>query len=427
MKGLLALLSLMLLSAPPSVPLAGNWAGTAKLGGETRPLNLQIDNRNGKLSARYSLPALDLEGMPLAPLKVDAEIGSLSAGHGFNARLSNGRLVGKLQVPMIHGASLDIDLVPAASVSPASVTIETPVEFVSRGLRLRGTLVQPRSTAQHPAMVSLHGSGPSTRWFALARARHFARAGYAMMIFDKPGNGESEGDWTMTSLDDMAADAIAAVDFLRTQPEIDPHRVGLWGHSQAGQVISRAVPRSNHIAFAIVLAGGGTTPREIEEYYYSNRLRRNGASAGLKAQAMDWVGRYFAYEETGVGYDALVADLKEHPAMKQALGVSTVYPTPEQQPKWAWVATYKPVDDISRIRIPILLLFAEKDQEGPGARGLAMWREGLRKAGNAKVEGKLFPGADHHFFVEFLTGGWPKLAPGYYDYQIDWLIRLFRK
>ena len=51
----------------------------------------------------------------------------------------------------------------------------------------------------------------------------------------------------------------------------------------------------------------------------------------------------------------------------------------------------------------------------------------MRKAGNAKVEGKLFPGADHHFFVESPAGGWPELSPDYYGYQIDWLNKLFGK
>jgi dienelactone hydrolase len=365
--------------------------------------------------------------MPLPTFKVDPATGSITAGHGFEGAMVKGRLTGNLQVPVLHGAPTVIDLAPSATAQAAADVIETPVEFMSRGLRLRGTLVRPTASGPYPALVSLHGSGPSTRWFALARARHFARAGYAMLIFDKPGNGESEGDWTMTSLDEMAADAIAAVDFLRAQPGIDPRRVGLWGHSQAGQVISRAVPKTDHISFAIVLAGGGITPREIEEYYYANQLRRGGASTAVSSQAMDWVRRYFAYEASGRGYDALVADLEAHPLMKQALGVSTVYPMPEQQPKWAWVATYQPMDDISRIHIPMLLLFAEKDQETPGKLSLARWREGLKKAGNRKVEGKLFAGADHHFFVASPTGGWPSMAPGYYDYQIDWLNRFFRK
>lgn len=424
MKAILGLVISLLLAGASTPQITGRWTGTAQLNGETRDVSVDFYQQGAEVLARYSIPGLDLEQIPMGPVKWDEAQRTLSAGHAFDGRLEADRLAGRLRPMLLHGSPVSVSLAPGGD-APAPGTLEEAVSFQSRGLTLRGTLVRPKAAGRYSALVSLHGSGPSTRWFALGRARRFARAGFAMLIFDKPGSGQSEGDWTMTSLDEMAADALAAVDYLRTQSGIDPDRTGLWGHSQAGHVVSRALALRHNVAFAIVLAGGGTRPREVEEFGYSNRLRRNGASADVAKGAMSWVGRYLDYEGSGRGYEAVVAELNAHPEWKTALGISTVYPTPEQQPKWAWVANYQPLEDIARIRVPVLLLFAELDEESPGERSLKLWRDGLRKGGNRQFEAKLFAKADHHFLVASPSGGWPSFAPGYYEMQFDWLNRRF--
>lgn len=427
-KAILLFAGLALLGAAAhSLPGEGTWTGTASLGGEQWPVRLELHQVGGTLQGRYSLPQLDLEDIPLDGLKLDDRTGTVNAGHAFSGRIDGGRLTGKLRPMVLHGVAVDVSLGRIAAPASDTDAVEQPVSFTSRGFTIKGTFVRPRDSGPHPALVSLHGSGPSTRWLALARARRFARAGFAMLIFDKPGSGESGGDWTMSSLDDMATDAIAAVDFVRNQPGIDRARVGVWGHSQAGWVIGRAAARPrNHIAFAIVLAGGGTPPREVEEYGYRTRLLHASATPDVAARAIQWADGLLDYEASGKGYDAVKQSLDAQPDVRAALQVSTVYPTPLQQPKWSWVATYKPWQDIRKIRIPVLLLFPGADEEGPSARSLALWRANLRKAGNRHVEWKLFNGADHHFFVYPANGGWPVLAPGFYETQTAWLDRFFR-
>lgn len=47
-----------------------------------------------------------------------------------------------------------------------------------------------------------------------------------MLSYDKRGVGASSGEWRDTTLEDLAADAVAALDFLRTQPGIRVNQVG---------------------------------------------------------------------------------------------------------------------------------------------------------------------------------------------------------
>jgi dienelactone hydrolase len=424
MKAIVSLVMLLVLggSAPAST-IAGYWVGTASRGGVETAVSLHIEPGPQGLTAHYNVPALGLAGMPLPGFSYDAATGVISTSRAFSGRWDGTAISGELSPALLHGAPATVTLTRAAE-PPALNTSERPVEFTSRGFALKGMLISPRQGGRHPALVSLHGSGPSTRWLALGRARRFAAAGYAMLIFDKPGSGESQGDWTMTSLDEMAADAIAAVNFLRAQPEADPGRVGVWAHSQAGWVVSRAAAMPNHIAFAIVLAGGGSSSRAVEDYGYLGRMKQAGASPKATRQAMAWVADYYDYVRTGAGYEALSARLTDSKNQEwaEALGIGTVYPTPEQQPKWRWVATYDPLADIRRIRFPVLLLFADQDASSPSVQSLARWREGLKR--NRPVEWKMFAGADHHFLTPAHTDGWPRLSPGYYEFQMDWLKRI---
>lgn len=336
MKVVLAFICLCLASTLSAAqPIEGLWAGTGTRGGEQRALTVQFIRGNDGARANYWIPELGLEQMPLGVVSANDQ-GAITAGHAFQATLKNGRMTGTLRPAMLHGPPVEVTLTAGPGPLPDPGTKEVEVSFTSRGNLLKGTLVAPREPGQHAGIVSLHGSGPSTRWLALSRARRFARAGYAMLIFDKPGNGESKGDWTMTSLDEMAEDAINAMEFLRRRPEIESKRVGLWGHSQAGWIISRAAAMTDNISFAIVLAGGGSTSRDIEDYGYLGRLRNAGASKASTDKAMAWVRSYYDYVRTGEGYDALVGRLKTEQGEEwaKALRISTVYPTLKQQPKW---------------------------------------------------------------------------------------------
>ncbi|MBW3625846.1 MAG: alpha/beta hydrolase [Armatimonadetes bacterium] len=139
------------------------------------------------------------------------------------------------------------------------------VEFVNTGagIRLAGTLTLPRSGGPHPAVVLVSGSGPGVRDHGGPGHRpsavltdHLTRQGIAVLQYDKRGCGQSEGnrDLMQSTMADFADDALAGVKYLRGRKEIDPKRVGLYGHSEGGSVVPLAASRSKDVAF-IVLAG----------------------------------------------------------------------------------------------------------------------------------------------------------------------------
>ena len=138
--------------------------------------------------------------------------------------------------------------------SPQLGTAFEEVSFTtSDGLRLEGWYVPSKNGA---AVISFPGrKGPQKP------ARMLARHGYGVLLFDRRGEGESEGDpnafgWRGTR------DLSAAVAYLESRPELDPDRIGGVGLSVGGEVMLQAAAETDAFK-AIVSEGAGV--RSIRE------------------------------------------------------------------------------------------------------------------------------------------------------------------
>lgn len=133
---------------------------------------------------------------------------------------------------------------------------ERHVTVWSEGSRLSALLVRPNVEAALPAILLCHGWGGLKEHLA-PYARDFSRAGFACLVFDYRGWGESDGRIislaetpTLTTpgpqtlracvirevVDplDQVADIRACLAYLRSEEAVAPDRVGLWGSSYGG-------------------------------------------------------------------------------------------------------------------------------------------------------------------------------------------------
>ncbi|HWI17452.1 MAG TPA: alpha/beta hydrolase [Vicinamibacterales bacterium] len=168
---------------------------------------------------------------------------------------------------------------PTAPTAPAATSASGKVTtgvFASGQVQLSYRLDIPAHTAPIGAVVFGHGSGLQTkdscRIFGLADG--FVARGYATLCFDKRGVGQSTGQYmpafpqnSAAVFDDLSDDIAAGVQFLRNRPEIDPHRVGLAGASQAGWILPLAAQKSN-AAFMLINVGP-TVSYGLENFYSS--------------------------------------------------------------------------------------------------------------------------------------------------------------
>ena len=117
----------------------------------------------------------------------------------------------------------------------------------SDGLRLQGWYIPSRNGA---AVVDFPG-----RLGTQAHARLLARHGYGVLLFDRRGEGLSEGGGNMLGWGGDK-DIIAAVDWLKKRPDVDPHRIGGIGFSVGGELMLEAAAKDPDLA-AVVSDGAG--------------------------------------------------------------------------------------------------------------------------------------------------------------------------
>ena len=118
----------------------------------------------------------------------------------------------------------------------------------SDGLDLQGWYVPSKNGA---AVIAFPGrSGPR------AHARMLARHGYGVLLFDRRGEGESDGDSNIFGWGGDK-DILGAIEFLKSRPDVEPGAIGGIGFSVGGELMLEAASKTEELA-AVVSEGAGT-------------------------------------------------------------------------------------------------------------------------------------------------------------------------
>jgi dienelactone hydrolase len=127
------------------------------------------------------------------------------------------------------------------------VAHETVKFTTADGLELEGWYVPSKNGAAVIAFPSR--KGPQ------AKTRMLARHGYGVLLFDRRGEGNSEGDpnsWGWGG----EADIKAAIAYLQHRPDVEPDRIGGIGLSVGGEMMIEAAAETDALA-AVVSEGAG--------------------------------------------------------------------------------------------------------------------------------------------------------------------------
>ena len=190
---------------------------------------------------------------------------------GVAALLFLGELVGPFATMYVttHVSRAEVPA-PDLGADHEDVTLTT-----SDGLHLRGWYVPSRNGA---AVIAFPGrQGPQ------AHTRMLVRHGYGVLLFDRRGEGASDGDPNMWGWGGER-DIHAAVDFLRHRPDVDPARIGGIGFSVGGEMMLQAAAENEGLA-AVVSEGAGTRSIKEEMVEYDGGTLLRGFHALLAKQA----------------------------------------------------------------------------------------------------------------------------------------------
>lgn len=153
---------------------------------------------------------------------------------------------------------------PPPYVSPATFR-ESAVTVDAGGWPLGATLAMPLGDGPFPAVVLVHGSGPSDRDETFGPNRPFrdlawglASRGIAVLRYDKRTfvhRARVATSTTLTVKEETIDDALAAVALLRTTPGVKADRIFVAGHSLGGMLAPRIGAADPKLGGLIVLAG----------------------------------------------------------------------------------------------------------------------------------------------------------------------------
>ena len=124
----------------------------------------------------------------------------------------------------------------------------------SDGLRLQGWYIRSQNGA---AVISFPGRASSQ-----TRAKMLADHGYGVLLFDRRGEGESEGDPNILGWQGER-DIHAAVEFLQRQPDVDPQRIGGVGLSVGGEMMIEAAAESTALK---AIVSEGASERSVRDH-----------------------------------------------------------------------------------------------------------------------------------------------------------------
>jgi pimeloyl-ACP methyl ester carboxylesterase len=280
------------------------------------------------------------------------------------------------------------------------------VRFSSQVFTVVGDLRFPVEGDQHPVIMMIHGSGEATRRGAVdfvPMIEMYLKHGYAVFSWDKPGSGESKGDFTQGyTITERAKIIRDAIGVLAENPSVDPTMIGLWGISQAGWVMPMALKMTDAIDFMIVVSGGGEDGIEQGAYQTGQRFLCDGGSAEDAAI----VEQYWAVMNKAAVYDEYRTAVKILLEIPWIVNNTPVTLTAEEN--WnPWPreidAFFDPTEVLRETTIPVLAFFGELDKNIDPVQGAQAYQSALSEAGNQDFQVIVIPGAGH-VMTEVETG-----------------------
>lgn len=308
------------------------------------------------------------------------------------------------------------------------------MSFTSGGVRLAGTLVEPRGPGPHPAIVFMHGSGVAPRQSNFGLGYWLAANGFAVLKYDKRGSGESGGDLMHSTYQQLGDDGAAAARWLQSRPEIDPRGIGFWGISEGGWTAPLAATRFKDAAFVIIASGGGLSPAAGELLDTEDQLKTDGKFTPAQiAQAISFQRLRDAYMKTGEGwnsYAAALATAQRQPWWNYPSTDLYGWSKPDS-PGWKMKAAtyfYEPGPTLSALSCPILVLFGALDTPAGVKANLAAIHQALSEKRKADATFRVLPQSSHNLFLA-RTGNendldeTTRFSPDYFPTITSWLFK----
>lgn len=334
------------------------------------------------------------------------------------------------------------------------------VSFSSAGITLNGMISRPKVGDATAILILVHGYGPTNvvagDWYRDIRTR-FTSKGLSVFVWDKPGCGQSEGEFDINQpIESSAAEVVSAVKALKKNGEPGADRIGLMGFSRAGWIAPVAISQEPGISFWISVSGTDA----FENWGYllrSNLELEDYAASEIDTVYNEWIkgnlifnsgGSYEQYLSATQTYrkNDMVQKISGQPYAEHIPG-SNAYVTAQTQyldNQKKYMSEGHTFDSVSGLPIvvpdfeqtlntisnPVLAIFGDNDRNVNWRTTKALYERTIGANHQSNLTIKVFEGADHNLRMS-KTGGaleprskdyWKvPYAEGYYETMVEWV------
>lgn len=215
-----------------------------------------------------------------------------------NSSINDGGLVEKSTHPMMieyqrlqeyPGSQITLE----QELSPGVNYKQYIASYKSEGLKIYGLLTIP--TEEHPpaggwpAIIFNHGyispDQYSTTEHYVTYVDAFARNGYIVFKPDYRGHGNSEGEPVRHYFSPKyVTDVLNALSSIKRLKDVNPQKIGMWGHSMGGNITMKSLVISKDIKAVVVWAGVVGSYNDILNNWNRRFTREHGDKNSFTSQ-----------------------------------------------------------------------------------------------------------------------------------------------
>jgi hypothetical protein len=247
---------------------------------------------------------------------------------------------------------------------------EAQVTFGLPGFELPGTLTLPEGKGPFPCVLLVHGSGANDRDETVLACKPFrdlalglVREGIATFRYDKRtyvhGAEIAQVLPSFTVEEEVIQDALAALEFLRKQKDVDTRRVFLLGHSLGGWLAPEIALRDGGVRGIVLCAAPARSLPELVPEQMEYLFSLDGTVDESEARQIE------AVRKTVVALQERA--LRDDEAVPYLGGYARYYYS---------LMGLQPLRDVQRLSCPILVVQGGRDFQ-VREKDFLLWKEAL--------------------------------------------------
>ena len=344
--------------------LLGNWEGAFIKNNSYQKIEIEFSEKAGKV---YALQIMDEWHPTFGEFEVPVEIDStgkisFSTGYGKTELVldqNNLEMIGQVKGtnPAIYLHFKKVPKKPAPNYKVEAITI------ASGPVKLAGHLHIPNQLNKRTAIILVGGRGcyaDQTKYNLYAK--FLRKYGITVLAYQKRGTGQSTGDCSSATIEDLAEDLQQAKKYLESHPN-NYEKIGVLGISAGGWTMAKAEERTD-FDFMISIVGPSTSVKDQQLQSMEYGAAFYQLSPDAKQNLRKYTNLMFDAAETDAGFaemEKLLAGAEKE--QWQELLEDTDIPANAKEIANLWVRrhNFDPLRVLGQYDKPFLAIYGERD------------------------------------------------------------------